>query len=45
MDILKLWEELFDIVTEWVLDHPDLYLDELVDDLHDYIIETYAPPF
>ena len=36
---------LFDLVSEWLLDHPDLFIDELVDDLFDYVIETYAPPF
>ena len=33
------------LVNQWVLDHPDLTTEELVDDLHDYVIETYGPPF
>lgn len=45
MDELKLWEDLFDLVSEWVLDHPELYLDELVDDLFDYVVDNYGPPF
>ena len=45
MDKLKLWEDLFDLVSEWLLDHPDLFIDELVDDLSDYIVDTYGPPF
>jgi len=45
MEELKLWEDIFDLVSEWVLDHPKLYLDELVDDLYEYIIDNYGPPF
>jgi hypothetical protein len=41
----KLWEDLYDIVSSWVLDHPQLFLDDLTDDIFDYIIEMYAPPF
>jgi hypothetical protein len=39
-----LWKDLHSIVSAWVLDHPDLLPDELVDDLHDYVLEAYGPP-
>lgn len=45
MDKLKLWDDLFDIISEWLLEHPECYIDEVVDDLHDYIIDNYGPPF
>ena len=40
-----LWADLHAIVSQWVLDHPDLTTDELVDDLHDYVLEVFGPPF
>lgn len=43
--IEKLWRELHGIVQDWVVFHPALDPDELVDDLYDYIVETYGPPF
>lgn len=41
----KLWYDILGIVSEWATDHPDLFLDYLVDDIHDYILEEYGPPF
>jgi hypothetical protein len=40
-----LWEDLFDIVSEWILEHPKLSVEELVDDIYDYVREEYGPPF
>jgi hypothetical protein len=40
-----LWYSLHRIVSDWVDEHPDLIVEELVDDLHDYIVEQYGPPF
>ena len=40
-----MWEDLFDIVSNWVLEHPELSVEELVDDLHDYVVEQFGPPF
>lgn len=42
---MKLWEDIYDIVSEWVTEHPHLLLEDLTDDIVDYIIEMYAPPF
>lgn len=41
----KLWNNLYLIVLDWVFEHPDLTIDELVDDLHDYVLDNYGPPF
>ena len=41
----KLFCDIYDIVSTWVTDHPHLLLEDLTDDLVDYIIEQYAPPF
>lgn len=41
----ELWFDLLDIVSDWSLSHPDLHIEELVDDIHDYVLEQYGPPF
>ena len=41
----KLWYDLHHIVSSWAVEHPDLTVDELVDDLHDYVIVEFGPPF
>ena len=43
MDV-KLWNQLMEIVVNW--DNEDeVALGDLVDDLHDFIVETFSPPF
>ena len=41
----ELWYELHRIVDYWVVDHPKLQMDDLVDDLHDFVLQYYGPPF
>lgn len=40
-----LWNSIHRIASDWVIDHPDLTVEELVDDIHDYVLEQYGPPF
>jgi hypothetical protein len=42
---MKLWTDIFDMIQEWVLDHPELDVEDLTDDIFDYIMERYQPPF
>jgi len=37
--------DLHAIVSQWVFDHPDRTTYELVDDLHNYVLEVFGPPF
>ena len=39
----KLWADLEDIVYAWSLKGSTC--DRLVDELYDYVLETYGPPF
>lgn len=40
-----LWVDLDVIVNEWLLDHPDLTPADLVEDIYDYVMENFGPPF
>ena len=41
----KLWNELMEIVVNWDNEEEEPVYDDLVDELHDFIIETFSPPF
>lgn len=41
----QLWYDLHRIVDSWIVDRPKLELDGLVDELHDFVLESYGPPF
>jgi hypothetical protein len=45
METVKLWTDIFDIINNWLLEHPELDVEELTDDIFDYVMEQYAPPF
>jgi len=45
MDELKLWENIYDILSEWITDHPHLFIEDVTDDIFDYVIDNYGPPF
>ena len=41
----KLWNELMEIVVNWDNEEVETLYDNLVDELHDFIVENYGPPF
>lgn len=40
-----LWYDILNIVSEWTLNHPDIHIEDLTDDIHDYILKEYGPQF
>ena len=41
----KLWNQLMEIVVNWDNEEEEPLYDNLVDELHDFIVETFSPPF
>ena len=44
MDV-KLCKQLMEIVVNWDNEEEEPLYDNLVDELHDFIVETFSPPF
>ena len=44
MDV-KLCKQLMEIVVNWDNEEEEPLYDNLVDELHDFIVENYGPPF
>jgi hypothetical protein len=41
----ELWNQLMEIVVNWDNEEEEPVYDNLVDELHDFIVENYGPPF
>jgi hypothetical protein len=41
----ELWNQLMEIVVNWGNEEEEPLYDNLVDELHDFIVENYGPPF
>jgi hypothetical protein len=41
----ELWDQLMEIVVNWDNEEEEPVYDNLVDELHDFIVENYGPPF